>query len=173
MIKKTPNILGISLQSMKEKLEDLCDLGFSYSEVINMTTNHPTLFNYTFTYIKDKINDIISLGLTMEEVKHIIKVFPSILGLSIENIKEKVEFYDSIGLHDLMIINPKKLMQSVNLSYARYMFFKEELNQEITMNNYPRLFMSQERFESSFGYTKEELLSKYPFDLEKVKELKK
>ena len=54
------------------------------------------------------------------------KSFPPIYSYNTDNIKQKIDFYDSIGLHELAINDTKKLMQSVSLSYARYMFYKEK-----------------------------------------------
>ena len=41
------------------------------------------------------------------------------------HIKQKIKFYDSIGLHSLAVKDSKQLMQSTALSYARYMFYKD------------------------------------------------
>lgn len=88
---------------------------------------------------------------------------PSIYGFNIENIKEKVEFYDSIGMHDLLVVNTKNLMQSVALSYARYKFYLS-LGINISMDNYEKLFISNKVFEKLYGIKKEELLNRYSYE---------
>ena len=93
------------------------------------------------------------------------KTLPSIYNLSIENMKQKIEFYDSINLHSLAVVEPKKLMQSVKLSYARYYFFMEK-GIKIDETNYAQLFREQSRFEKRYGITKKELLEKYPYEPE-------
>ena len=85
------------------------------------------------------------------------------MGLSIENIKQKVEFYNYIGLCSLAVVDPKKLMQSTKLSYARYMFFKEK-GIVIDETSYRKLFMGQKQFEKQYGLTKNEILQKYPYE---------
>ena len=97
------------------------------------------------------------------------KSLPAIYGYSIENMKQKIEFYDSIDMHNLAVINPKQLMQSVNLSYARYSFYKN-IGTDIDMNNYVKLFIGQKQFEKTYGITKQKLLEKY--DYNKYKEEK-
>ena len=84
------------------------------------------------------------------------------MGLSSENIKNKIEFYNSIGMKEILLKSPKYFMQSVELSYARYMFFREK-NDIIDSSNYIKLFTSNKRFEKQFGVKNEELLEKYNY----------
>ena len=42
--------------------------------------------------------------------------------------------YDSIGLERLFVVDPKQIIQSIELSYARYMYYKES-GINIDMNN--------------------------------------
>ena len=128
--------------------------------------------NYAVNQIKDetlikKLKDnfafLLKIGYTKEEVITMTKSFPPIYGLSIENMKQKIDFYDSIDMHELAVINPKQLMQSVNLSYARYSFYKDR-GIDIDMNNYRKLFVGQKDFEKAYGITKKELLEKYDYD---------
>ena len=60
----------------------------------------------------------------------------------------------------MAINDTKQLMQSVSLSYARYMFYKEK-SIEITDRSYKKLFIGKKQFEKAYGITKEELLEKY------------
>ena len=88
--------------------------------------------------------------------------FPGIYDFSTENLKQKIEFYDSINLHSLATKSPKDLMQSTALSYARYMFYKDN-GISIDETNYKKLFASQKSFEKQYGIKKEELLAKYDY----------
>ena len=91
---------------------------------------------------------------------------PNIYNLRIENLRRKIKFYDSIGLHSLAVMEPKQLMQSTRLSYARYMFYKEN-GINIDETNYRKLFVDQKTFERQYGIKKLELLKKYPYEEEK------
>ena len=91
------------------------------------------------------------------------KDLPAIYGYSKKNMKQKKDFYDSIGLHELVSVDPKQLIQSVNLSYARYCFYKDK-GIDIDMNNYRKLFVREDQFEKSNGITKQELIEKYDYD---------
>jgi len=128
-----------------------------------MTKILPTIYNLSIENIKQKQDGIMSLGYTKEEVIKMTNSLPTLYSLSIENIKQKVEFYDSINMHDLALIDTKQLMQSVNLSYARYHFYKER-NIDISIRSYRNLFINQKEFEKKFGLTKEELLKKYSYN---------
>ena len=162
MTKSLPAIYALSIDTLKQKIEDMEKLGYSKEEVIKMTKSHPAIYSYSIDNIKQKIEDMEKLGYSKEEVIKMTKSLPTIYGLSIDNIKQKIDFYDSIGLHELAINDTKQLMQSVSLSYARYMFYKEK-NIEITDKSYNKLFINQKQFQKAYGITKEELLEKYDY----------
>ena len=157
------------IKKLKDNFAFLLKIGYTKEEVIKMTKSFPPIYGLSIENIKQKIEDIISLGYTKEEVIKITKSSPQIYSLSIESIKQKIEFYDSIDMHELAVINPKQLMQSVNLSYARYSFYKDR-GIDIDMNNYRKLFVGQKDFEKAYRITKKELLEKY--DYNKYKEEK-
>ena len=144
-------------------------LGYSKEEVIKMTKSMPSIYGLSKENMKQKIEDIMVLGYSKEEVIKMTKSLPQIYSLSKENMKQKIDFYDSIGMHVLAVIDTKYLMQSVNLSYARYSFYMDK-GINIDIDNYRKLFIGQKNFEKSYGITKEELLKKY--DYNKFKEEK-
>ena len=157
MTKALPAIYGLSIENMKQKIVDIMKLGYTKEEVIKMTKALPSIYGYSIENMKQKIADIMELGYTKEEVIKMTKALPSIYGLSIENIKQKIDFYNLIDMHELAVIDAKMLMQSINLSYARYSFYID-LGINIDMNNYRKLFMGQKQFEKTYGITKKELL---------------
>ena len=157
------------IKKLKDNFAFLLKMGYTKEEVIKMTKSLPQIYSYSIENMKQKIEDIISLGYTKEEVIKMTKILPSIYGFSIENMKQKIDFYDSIDMHELAVIDSKQLMQSVNLSYARYSFYKDR-GIDIDMNNYGKLFVGQKNFEKTYGITKKELLEKY--DYNKYKEEK-
>ena len=150
---------------MEELIILLCNFGYTKEESKEILNTYP-LNTCKPETLKKKIEEINmymeKLGYSKEEVIKMTKSLPTIYGLSIDNIKQKIDFYDSIGLHELAINDTKKLMQSVSLSYARYMFYKEK-SIEITDRSYKKLFIGKKRFEKAYGITKEELLEKYDY----------
>ena len=163
MTKSQPAIYGLSIDNIKQKIEDMEKLGYSKEEVIKMTKSLPTIYGISIDNIKQKIEDMEKLGYSKAEVIRMTKSLPTIYGYSIDNIKQKIDFYDSIGLHELAINDTKQLMQSVSLSYARYMFYKEK-GIEITDKSYNKLFINQKQFEKAYRITKVELLEKYDYE---------
>ena len=150
---------------MDEIKEYLKKLGYEENDIEAIVTNYAlvnlkpeTLLNN----IKRNYEFLISLGYSQADVIKMTKSSPSIYGYGIENIKQKIEFYDSIGLHSLAVIAPKNLMQSTELSYARYMFYKEK-GIDIDETNYRKLFIDQKKFENQYGVKKEALLAKYDY----------
>ena len=161
MAKYAPSIYTLNINNIKNKIEDMMLLGFTEKEVIEICKGYPPIFTHKIETIKNKIVDIISLGYTKEEVFYMIITLPSILGLSIENIGSKVEFYNSIGLREMIIKDPRKLIQSVELSYLRYEYYTKECDMDIDMYNYNILFVNSKYFEKRFGVNKKQLAKKY------------
>ena len=54
-------------------------------------------------------------------------------------------------------------MQSLALSYARYMFYKDK-GIKIYESNYNKLFIEQKQFEKQYGITNQELLERYEYN---------
>ena len=150
---------------MEELIILLCNFGYTKEESKEIL-NIYSLNKCKPETLKKKIEEINmymeKLGYSKEEVIKMTKSLPAIYGYRIDNIKQKIDFYDSIGLHELAINDTKRLMQSVSLSYARYMFYKEK-NIEITDKSYNKLFINQKQFQKAYGITKEELLEKYDY----------
>ena len=122
--------------------------------------------------MKEKINGIVMLGYSYEDSRKIILALPSIFGLNIDTIREKKEFYDMIGLSDVFIVKPKYLIQSVELSYARYMFYKDR-GIDIDMSNYSILFISRGNFYNKYKIDKIDILELYNYNRDCVLSKKK
>ncbi len=163
MTKALPSLFGYSIENIKQKINDMIALGYTKIEVIEMTKVLPSLFSYSIENIKQKVEDMITLGYTKVEVIKMTKTLPPLFGLNIENIKQKIEFYKLIDIDRLLINDAKRLMQSIELSYARYKFY-ESRGIEISDENYRKLFIGQKQFENAYGIGKKELLEMYDYD---------
>lgn len=76
---------------------------------------------------------------------------------------EKVKNYlKEFGLDCVVLGNTKYLMQSVNLTYARYEFLKDK-NIIVNNDNYNLLFIGNNDFRKKFKIEKTELLEKYSY----------
>ena len=58
MTKSLPAIYGLSIENIKQKIEDLKELGYTQEEVIKMTKSLPTIYSYSIENIKQKIEDL-------------------------------------------------------------------------------------------------------------------
>ena len=84
--------------------------------------------------------------------------------IGIENLKEKIEYFRKINLEFLVTHATKCLIQSIELTYARYEYLTKENGIIITESNYKRLFMGAMEFEKRFGIDKKTLINKYPYN---------
>ena len=139
MTKKLPTLFSHGIDNLSKKMTDLISLGYTYEDVIRMTKTFPTIYSYLIDNIQIKMKQIELLGYTPEEVIRITRGLPNLFGLSIEKISERLNFYNEIGMHDLALVKPIRLMQGVDLSYARYCFY-QDMDIEINMDNYLDLF---------------------------------
>ena len=80
--------------------------------------------------------------------------------------KEKILLFKELELEDFFVKSPKRLMQSVDLTYARYRYLTEDKGIEINVKNIDYLFRDAKNFEKQFGISKINLLERYSYDLE-------
>ena len=147
---------------IKEIYDLLISLGYSNENIIRMTNVLPALYSLSAENIKKKFDDLISLGYSYNDVIKMTIILPSLFGFSTENIRQKTIFLKQIDLDFIAVEDTKKLMQSIDLTYARYMFFKDRgivINEE----NYRRLFYNAKQFEKQYGIDKSTLLEKYNY----------
>lgn len=171
MTTKFPVLYSLSVDNIKKKIKDMMLVGYTKEEAMEITKKYPNLYSLNIENIKQKYEGIISLGYTKDEVTKMTKDLPNIYSFSLENICQKLEFYNSIGLREIIVNDSKKLMQSVDLSYARYEFLKDK-GIEITSSECGKLFINQKQFEIQFGITKAVLFSLYNYQ-EKIEQKKK
>ena len=163
-----PSLYGYSIERIKNRIKDMLDIGYTIEEVIKMTILFPNLYGFSIESIKNKIKDIMDIGYTKEEVIKMTILFPPLFSLSIENIKEKIDFYKEIEVQDIILTDTKRLIQSVALSYVRYLFLTSK-GIIINTSSYSRLFCNQKQFASQYGVTTEELLQMYDYNEYKEK----
>ena len=93
---------------------------------------------------------------------------PSLLSYSYDNIYNKISYLKDISLKNIIINNPKILMQSVALTYARYEYLKS-IGIDIDEDNCRKIFMDNTKFERQFKISKQQLLNDYNYDQQRVK----
>lgn len=145
------------------RLNDIMTLGYTKQEVLLMFYKFPQIVYGSITRMREKMKKMIELGFTKEEIKEISLKLPAIYIFDVDAVIMKKEFYDSIGLCGVIVNDPLQLIQSVDVSYARYKFLKS-INVEVTMENYRLLFMNEKRFAQRYGVTKQEIVKQYNFD---------
>lgn len=161
MIKNFPSLIGYNVEKLNKRIEQLKSIGYSKEDVILILKSCPSLFSYDINIIKEKIALIMECGYKKEEAFIMIKNLPQLAVSSLDSIKNKFDYYNSIGLHNYFVKDTKKLIQSVELSYARYEYLKEVKLQEKL--DYC-LFLSGNRFEKKFGISNDLLIKLYPYN---------
>lgn len=160
MTTHTPSIYSYSAENIENKYEDLISLGYTKEQIIHLTRIAPVLFTYDIESLKEKIKIVISLGYTKEQELKMTVIFPGIYSFSKEKIMNKIKYFQERKLEKVILHDTKQLMQSLELTHARYEFLKEN-GIEINDQQYKELFYSENQFKSKFKITKEEILNKY------------
>lgn len=166
IIKTHPVVIGYTIDSLKEKIEEYIEIGFTREETIELLSKTKGLFGMSSSYVKNRIDDIMKYGYSKEEALKIMKGYPAIGTISKDNTDTKLEFYNSIGLHNLAIISPKQLMQSVKLTHARREFYMSS-GIVINIDNFRKLFLGEKQFIKMYNKTNKELIEEFPLNNEK------
>lgn len=167
MFKKTPQIFSFSKQNLQDKINAIISVGLFREQVIKITSISSSVLTYDINSVQKKIHIFKKYGYTDEQIVNILTNHSSILGSSEENINNKLDFYLSIGLFKVVYLDPKQLIQSVDLTYARYKFY-DELDLAVSFDNYKLLFLSRQHFNQKYNITSEKLIEMYPIEDENM-----
>lgn len=136
------------------------DLKYTKEEIISITYRFPEYYTLSLNTIKIRVNNLIRLGFDINIVKYIFYSYPKILSFKIDTLNEKYNYYLKLDMLDLFIKNSKYLMQSLELTDARYNYLINK-GLEVNKNNYGKLFVSSKRFKKNYGIDNENILKIY------------
>jgi len=128
-----------------------------------MSVCFTSLYAYSTEFIKERFNDLFEIGYTKEEIIKMTKKMPSLFGRDIDDIRRKKKFYDMLNIGDCIVRDPLRLSQSLELSFARYMFY-HRIGIKIDRGNAKILFMRQGDFVNKYGKTNQQLIVLYNYD---------
>lgn len=163
MIKKLPALLTYDSESLVGKINNFVSMGYEKQEVIEMIKKNPKLLSYSEKRLKDDFNSVINLDIEKDKVLYIFKQLSSLFGSDIEKTKGKILFFREMGLENIVLEKPRNLIQSIELTYARYNYLKD-IGEDITTQDYNKLFIDGKYFKRKFGKSKEELLEMYNYE---------
>jgi len=148
---------------VNDKIDYLINLGFSMEDIINITVKYPNIFLKDREIIDEMIDCFLKNGYIMEEILIILKKNPIIFSKGNECFFKKVKFYNLIGIGKVFFNDSRSLIQGIDLTYARYMFYRR-LGIKINENNYYMLFVEERKFLSKYGKNNKTLMVIYNFD---------
>lgn len=163
MIKLSPKIFDRNPESIEKRLERIENLGYSRDEVLKMFGGFSAIEESSINKLSQMKEDLQTLGYTEEEIHNITVNFSQILTFSFERVSNMIEYLKSINLDKIILHTPSRVMQSVEKTYARYMYFKEEKDEIVTVENSNKIFEASKRFQKRFGVNDEYLQAKYPY----------
>ena len=133
-----------------------------FIKIINNKINEITKWN-NFAKDNNLIITIVSDFHNFDNIHPVIGLLNQDINLdtiNLINIITKLIYYFEIGIIEYIVEHPKELMQSTDLTRARFAFFFEH-GIAMDADKIKRLFYGNKQFEEIYKITKEEILSLY------------
>lgn len=177
LITKAPTILTLDYESPKSNIEQKYnylknELKYTKEEIINITTRFSVYYTLSLNTIKKRIDNLKRIGYNMDIIKVIVYKFPQIISLKESTINQKYNYLEEIDMLEVFIEKPLCLMQSLELTKARYEYLTNK-KIEVNKNSYSKLFLCSKKFKKVYGIDNEELLKKYKEEKEKCEQKNK
>ena len=135
MTKFLPTIYCLSIENIKQKIEDMISLGYSKDDILKMTKLFPSLYGYSIETIKQRIVDMINLGYSKEDVLQMTKYFSCLYGYSIYNIRQKIGDMISLGYSKDDVLKMSKSLPSLYSLSIENIKQKIDFYDSIGLNN--------------------------------------
>lgn len=165
IIIKAPTVLTIDYETKESNIDKkynylFYELNYTKEEIIDITSKFPIYYTLGLDTIKNRVENLIRLGYNIDTIKTIIYKFPPIISLKENTINKKYNYLKEIDIVEVFTQKPFYLMQSLELTKARYEYL---INKELEVNktNYSKLFLSSKKFKNSYGIDNEKLLKNY------------
>lgn len=158
---KVSQVLNASAEHLEEKYTQMNYLGFTEEELNYIISKNISCLTTEIEVLIEKKNKLLEIGFADEEACYIIYVYPDYFSMSINNIEEKLAAMKESNTLRNLLDNPKNLIQSAELTRARYYHFVSE-SSEILENPYWRILYSGEKlFYRRFKRDNKEIVAKY------------
>jgi len=118
-------------------------MGFIQKEVKQIILDDPKLLYKSMDSLKKSYNIILDCNFSKEEAKTIILNYPRLLESCPESIKAKLDLINKLDIKDIILLNPKNLIQGNEKTYLRYMYAFNVLEEEIETKNYTLIYSSK------------------------------
>lgn len=141
------------------------EIFFSDEDIRFMIFRYPTLISRLPETLDEKLYVLTSYDEIDEKTAYgMIKTFPAIMGYEASRTKGQLDLLDEEGLIDVVISNPRRFMQSINLMYALIQYAKERHNVSNLRNiNRNNIFMSNSSLKRLYGLSYDDIKDKYPY----------
>ena len=141
------------------------EIYFSDEDIRYMIFRYPTLIRRSQETLEEKLDVLTSYDEIDEKTAYgMIKAFPAIMGYEASRTKGQLDLLEEEGLIDVVISNPRRFMQSINLMYALIQYAKERHHVSSLRNiNRNNIFMPNSVLKRLYGLSYDEIKAKYPY----------
>lgn len=116
------------------------DMEFTKNEVKRIILDDPKLLYKAVDTLKKSYDIILNSGYTKEEAKKVVLEYPRIFESNTESLNEKLDLINKLDIKDIILLNPKNLIQGNEKTYLRYMYAFNVLEEELGTKNYTLLY---------------------------------
>lgn len=139
---KAPELISQKSNKINNFYKLFIDLGFTKKEIKEIILGNSKVLYHKSAKIIDTYYILKLYNLTNEQIKHIFVNYPRIIESSSKSLEEKLKLLKQLDILNLTIIKPKDLIQGCEKTFLRYCYIFNELEQEITLDNYKLLYKS-------------------------------
>ena len=151
IIKRVPIILKSSyISQLQTKWNVLEGLGFTSSEVVQITKENPYILLYCSDFIKENFDNFVQNNFYHKEVLEMILKTPLLLSYSKETMSHKLKYYKKFLLFDYIKENPHVLLYNIDIIKKREKYIKDK--------EYVDLFLNDSLFKKKYKVSREKLL---------------
>ena len=141
----------------------LLEKGYTEKDINVITVRFPQIYCYSEATLDEKRNAMLEKGYSEQEINKMTVLFPPIYGFSEENLEGKMWYFKLQEMDELILTQPSRLMQSLELTYARSCFLVS-CGYTLEQSTFKYLFLNAKQFEQKFGVSKEAVRDLYPYD---------
>lgn len=101
-----PNIIMMSIENIKERIQELLQFGFLKSEVFQMLKTYPYLFEMSNQRIQNKYQLFQEMGFQASDCNEIFVKRPNLLNRDLSSIKKRIQYLFDFGYdaNDLLLV---------------------------------------------------------------------
>lgn len=160
MVLVYPMIFLLPISNVIEKIEYMITMGYTYSSSLRILSENALIFSQSKNLIKMRIDLFKEFDYSFIDISNMTLLMPKIYDIPLDELVLKLEFFRISKLSNIIIDNPKYLMDDIVIMYSRYIYLTSR-GIKINSKNYELLFINNDDFNKKYDVDYEEVSNNY------------